>query len=217
MYDSLKEIFVNFCALSAVKGIILIMNEKNIIRKKYFNIRKRMKFEQIVNCSKEITEMFLNLDMVINSSKLLLYYSIRNEIITHELIKNLLMMEKEVYLPYISNDKKNIKIAQITNLLSDMQDGAFGIKEPVNKDNSDINKMDIIVVPGLIFDRNGYRIGYGGGYYDRLLGSLNNDITTIGLAYEDFLQDSLPVENFDIPVDIIITEKDTYYPGGEYY
>ncbi|MFW6022863.1 MAG: 5-formyltetrahydrofolate cyclo-ligase [Halanaerobiaceae bacterium] len=193
------------------------MNEKNIIRKKYFNIRKRMKFEQIVNCSKEITEMFLNLDMVINSSKLLLYYSIRNEIITHELIKNLLMMEKEVYLPYISNDKKNIKIAQITNLLSDMQDGAFGIKEPVNKDNSDINKMDIIVVPGLIFDRNGYRIGYGGGYYDRLLGSLNNDITTIGLAYEDFLQDSLPVENFDIPVDIIITEKDTYYPGGEYY
>ncbi|MDR7072737.1 5-formyltetrahydrofolate cyclo-ligase [Fictibacillus barbaricus] len=66
-------------------------------------------------------------------------------------------------------------------------------------------RIDLLVVPGLVFDRSGYRIGYGGGYYDRYLANFNG--STVALAFMDQMAEKLPYEEYDIPVEQIITEK----------
>lgn len=187
------------------------MTNKDILREEYFNIRNSLSLDKVLRVSRKITNMFINLEIVKKSRNFMLYYSFKKEIITYDLIDILFREGKNVFLPYISNNK--IMISRIYSR-KDLKPGAFGIMEPVERQNIDINKMDVIVVPGLLFDKNGYRIGYGGGYYDRLLSSITSDITTIGLVYDDFLQERLPIARYDMPVKIILSEKQVLHIGG---
>ncbi|MFP4015887.1 MAG: 5-formyltetrahydrofolate cyclo-ligase [Halanaerobiales bacterium] len=189
------------------------MENKVILREKYFDKRRNFTIEKVRLVSEKIQERFFSLDIVNKSDNFLLYHSIRNEIITHEIIDFLLEKGKNVYLPYISDDKSKLEIGCISKH-EELAAGVFGIKEPNDRKNIPVQLMDIVVVPGLLFDRNGYRIGYGGGYYDKLLAEITDNTISIGLAYNCFLKDSLPVDSFDIPVDIIVTEEQTLYMGG---
>lgn len=187
------------------------MGDKESLRERYILIRNKLCKGKVREASRKISSRFLDLEEIKEKQKFLLYHSFGNEIITHDLIDILLKGNKDVYLPYIRN--KEIKISRIYGR-EDLKPGVFGIMEPADRQDIDVNQMDVIVVPGLLFDRNGYRIGYGGGYYDRLLAGIDENILTIGLAYNDFLQESLPVEKYDIPVKIIITETQVLYTGG---
>lgn len=189
------------------------MENKNVLRENFFKIRSKLKKEEVKKISYLISDSFFSLDLFKNRKKILIYHSIRNEIITHDLISELLDENMEVFLPYISDDKKELLISKVSNNFK-LKSGVFGIKEPLYRQNVPVSDMDIIIVPGLLFDRNGYRIGYGGGYYDRLLSGINDNIITIGFVYDDFLQDSLPINKHDMPVKIIITEKQILYIGG---
>ncbi len=189
------------------------MEKKEELRQKYIDIRSRFKEDQVLNTSGMIKDRLFSLDIVKTSKDFLLYHSIRKEIVTYDIIDFLLKMDKNVYLPYISEDKTEIKIGQIYSE-DDLQLGAFGIKEPKTKNDIPVTMMDVIVVPGLIYSLDGFRLGYGGGYYDRLLEKANDTTVTIGLAYDSLLRDRLPIDNFDIPVKIIITEKQSLFIGG---
>jgi 5-formyltetrahydrofolate cyclo-ligase len=192
------------------------VSTKELLRNKYLDIRAGFSTEKIVEISREIKDHFFKLGIVEKSQNFLLYHSFGKEIITHELIEGLYEREKDVYLPYVVKEEKALKISKLGKD-DPMVAGVFGIKEPLKKEDIPANRMDIIVVPGLLFDKNGYRIGYGGGYYDRLLKRIEDRIITIGLCFEDFLQESLPVEEYDIPVKIIISEKRVLYVGGGEY
>ena len=86
--------------------------------------------------------------------------------------------------------------------------GKYNIKEPLNADIGDIDKLDLVVVPALCVDLNGYRIGYGKGYYDRFIKKLNRKRTKlVVVAYEQFVVDDICPDSFDEKVDFIITEK----------
>ena len=92
--------------------------------------------------------------------------------------------------------------------------GKFGILEP-SQDCLIIapDEIDLIVVPAVCYDRNGYRLGRGGGYYDRLLGKKTGE--TVGLCRERFVQDSVPRETHDVRVGTVVTEHAVYRQEGE--
>ena len=88
----------------------------------------------------------------------------------------------------------------------ELHKGAYGILEPSTKRPVAENDIDVIIVPGLAFDRRGGRMGFGAGYYDRLL--IKTNAVKIGLCYDFQLMDSVPSEEHDVPMDYIITEKE---------
>src|SRR5699024_8900956 len=85
--------------------------------------------------------------------------------------------------------------------------GHFGMEEPVPEKTQKIEKqqIDLMIVPGLIYNESGYRIGFGGGYYDRFLSDFSH--ATLALLHSDQLVSSFPVEKFDIPVAFLVTEE----------
>ena len=86
---------------------------------------------------------------------------------------------------------------------SELKAGAFGIPEPTGSEEPDNFSASLCIVPALSFDENGYRMGYGGGYYDRFLRGY--DGISVGICYDDFLGE-IPREEHDLPVDILVTE-----------
>ena len=123
---------------------------------------------------------------------------------THRLIDNLYRMNKTVYLPKVNGDRLELGLYKGESSLSG---GAFGIQEPV--ECADYEHIDIAVIPGVGFDRRLYRIGYGKGYYDRLLGAVRPGLT-VGFAFECQLFDAFDFEPHDIPADVLVTEKHIY-------
>ncbi len=94
----------------------------------------------------------------------------------------------------------------ITDDLNGLSPGKYGIREPLPsaRQVTDFHRA-LIFVPALAFDREGYRLGYGGGYYDRFLAA--HSVPSVGIAYEDFIVDSLPRDKYDCAVDYVVTEK----------
>lgn len=129
------------------------------------------------------------------------YVSSANEVKTHSLIKEMLNLGKEVLVP-LCTDKCGNMVSVRINSLDDLKEGMYGIYEPIFHTPFDKTKIDVAIVPGVAFDKEGYRIGYGKGYYDRFL----HDISPfkIGLTHKELFFDSLPHEENDVQVNIVI-------------
>lgn len=150
-----------------------------------------------------------------NYNNIMIFVSFRNEIYTHDLIKKWLTEEeKNIYVPYIESDIDQMEISQISNFEKDLEPGVYNILEPTKevKNKNERIDLDIIVVPGLVFTKDGYRIGYGGGYYDKFLSEVSSKVKKVGIVYSDFVVDDLPVDDHDLPVDLIMTERETIIP-----
>lgn len=96
----------------------------------------------------------------------------------------------------------------------DFTQGCFGIPEPVCDDAFDMNKIDLIIVPGVVFDRSGHRLGYGKGFFDRLIHE-NPDVMTLGVCFDEFFVDRLPVDPWDASVNLVVTQTGVFISEGE--
>lgn len=140
---------------------------------------------------------------------ILIYMHYGSEIRTDTIIESALSMGKRVFVPRV--DGKEMDFYEIHGV-EDCAAGYMGIPEPVQSAGklvfpTEIKKDDILMVlPGLVFDEAGNRIGYGGGFYDRFL-SVHPECNKIGVAYEFQCVDQIIPEENDIPVDGIVTEK----------
>lgn len=155
----------------------------------------------LVSVSRSIHERLESFSHFADASTVLFYVSKDDEIQTHELIKQALT-SKRVLVPRL-NDEKRIVICEIDSF-DDLLPGAFDVLEPKGCKERSMKEVDVVIVPGLLFDRKGYRIGYGLGYYDRLLEKF--DGTTVGLCADEDLMDEVPHDTHDIPVWYIMTE-----------
>lgn len=184
------------------------MQKKEELRSKYLNERSKIPQNKISSWSKKINNRFFNLLQLKKAKKIMAYASMRKEIETFDLMEELLDQGYLLYLPYTKKDVIDLGTAQINDLDSDLKDGVYGVQEPIVKLRLDEvpEDLDIIIVPGACFTKNGYRIGYGGGYYDSFLSKHANDALKVGFCYDRFIVDSIPIEEHDVPVDIIITE-----------
>ena len=138
------------------------------------------------------------------------FMSIRSEISTNKLNKVILDMDKKLAFPTIQKKSETL-IFKTTNSLKSFKLGKFNVPEP--KDNNKEIIPQLFFVPCLGFDLKGYRIGYGGGFYDKTfekLKKLNLLFYTVGFAYDDQKQNELPIEKFDYKLDFVLTEKQLY-------
>ena len=173
--------------------------QKTEIRNRAKKLRKTLNHREL---SKKIHENLFSLPEWINSSNIFCYYSVNDEVITTDLF---LRKEKKWFLPRISD--KNLLVCPYNNCR--LIPNKYNIPEP-DTGAVDSSKIDMVIIPALAADKNGNRIGYGGGYYDRFLSSLPQKTIKVLLLYSDLILENIIPDEFDIKCDIIVTDKEIY-------
>ena len=188
---------------------------KKEFRKKVINLRKEKDKDFIKHNSDIITDKLLNLDCIKNAKNIMLYLDFNNEVSTDSLIKKLLNLGKIVSSPITLKEERKLIPSQITDLKNGIQYGAYNIREPKPECSPAINikDLDVIIVPDVAYDKNCYRLGYGGGFYDRFLENLRKDAVTIGIAFDLQIFDEVPKEAHDAQLDYIVTESRILTPN----
>ncbi len=179
---------------------------KSKLRVQQLEKRSALSQTEVNQKSEIIIEKLEDLPEFNAAKNILTYVSFNNEVDTHVLIKKYLLTKtKNIIVPKVIGE--NLRLFKISDF-SNLAVGKFGILEPLKGEKFDANKLsdsDIIIVPGIAFDTEKNRIGYGKGYFDRLL--KNTCAKKIALAFELQIVDKIPAEKHDIKVDKIITEK----------
>lgn len=160
--------------------------------------------------SSYIAESVCALPEVIRARNILLYCAFRTEVETEQLSKSLLHMKKKLCMPLVKPLEKELLPMIIDEEDYPLQPGYCGIPEPVwcTSRCAAAEHLDIVILPGLVFDKNGNRLGYGGGYYDRFLACKAPQALRLGLAFSCQLVPSIPAQNHDMRLDILVTEKE---------
>ncbi|KYO67992.1 5-formyltetrahydrofolate cyclo-ligase [Thermovenabulum gondwanense] len=183
--------------------------EKKEIRRKMIEMRDTQPKEIIKEKSRVILEKLFELNYYKKAKNIMFYVDTRNEVRTLDAIKKSIYLGKKVFVPKVIN--KCDMLAVRIKSLNELKKGHFGILEPVSGEMINPKELEVVVIPGVAFDKSGCRLGYGGGYYDRFLQNLKADAVKIALAFEFQILDELPKEEYDILMDIIITEKRIYF------
>jgi 5-formyltetrahydrofolate cyclo-ligase len=188
--------------------MLTMNNSKFFLRKSFKKQRSLLDINQVQGLSKRIFENLLELNIWEKSFyHLYLSNEINNEVETDEIVNLLFMKNKRVFVPKIlGKDLLNIEIDNNTNYSLNQ----LGIREPISSNQKDANLLEVIFVPLLIFDKLGHRVGYGGGYYDKFLENIKDDVLKIGLSLFDPIEKIQDIEKHDISLDYIITPKRVY-------
>lgn len=190
-----------------------VFEEKNALREKCRTMRKNTDPARFVSASEAICKRVLSLAAFRFASSVLLYAAMPGEPDLTLLAEKAFAEGKTVAYPRSEPDGR--MTFRVVGSLNELEPGLYGIpapKEdaPLLKENG---KPSLCMVPGLAFDRSGVRIGHGGGYYDRFLSVYHG--TAIGAVLSDFLFPRLPGGKYDIPVNLLVTEKEVVVPRGK--
>lgn len=178
------------------------MQVKEELRKQLILLRDEVDCGKSREFSKKISENLFNLKEFKEAEEIFCYFSKKKEISTEDIISKALQENKRVALPVCVG---NNMIFRYIRGFDDLEKGSFGVYEPKNRcEQAYSSENTLCITPALCYNAEGYRIGYGKGFYDRFFA--HNRCITIGLCYEDFIRAFEPSEN-DISVDIIVTEN----------
>lgn len=159
-----------------------------------------------------IAEKFLHSAHFINSKNILIYYPSGCEVDTSLIIRDALKNRKNIILPRAC--KKELELYFISDPETQLGKGAYSIMEPIASlcRPAKLSDIDLVIVPGISFDKNFNRLGQGGGYFDRFLPCLPEKVKKIALCFDIQIVNTLPIQEHDTKVDIIITESSIYGP-----
>jgi 5-formyltetrahydrofolate cyclo-ligase len=150
------------------------------------------------------------------SNTVMAYASFGSELQTDEFVRHVLDQGKILLLPKVNRQRELLEIYRVRDPVQDLRVGTWGIREP-RPDRCARMKphiIDFVLVPGLAFDRRGRRLGYGGGFYDKLLAdSLSPCAWLVAGAFESQMVEKVPVDEHDMPMDVVVTERGHYPPG----
>lgn len=176
----------------------MIVESKKLIRKHILQERRN-----ISKLEKEEKDRIILKDIVSSkeykeAKKIFIYVSLKDEVDTIELIRAALGDNKEVFVPYVISKEEGM-IAVKIQTLEDLESGSYGILEPKDISNSikDNKELDLIIAPAVAMTKTGYRIGYGGGFYDRFLQDIGEDTVAIVIVYKEQIVNDIPVEPHD--------------------
>ncbi|MEM3362572.1 MAG: 5-formyltetrahydrofolate cyclo-ligase [Candidatus Anstonellaceae archaeon] len=180
-----------------------IENQKSLLRKRFLELRKNFfnKFS-VEDEEKLISNLFL-VEEFSNASVILSYMSKDGEVPTKNLNLKILNSKKILCLPKTDTKNKELIIKKILSY-EELENGPFGVLEPKESCQT-IVKIDVAIIPGVVFSKDGYRLGYGFGYYDRFL--QKNPCFKIGLCFSSQLIDKLPYEGHDVKMDCLVSES----------
>ena len=177
--------------------------EKEALRHLLLERRDNTSFDLMKIASQKIQKKLRKIYAFKNAQKVGVYYPIGSEILTQDIVQELLSQGKEVFLPKTRKD--DMEFRRILDF-SSLESGNFGIMEPKDSCDAD-NKLDVVLVPTVAITPTGVRLGYGHGYYDKFLA--DNKIVTISLALEKQVVKKIPRSDHDITIDWIVTENRT--------
>jgi 5-formyltetrahydrofolate cyclo-ligase len=182
---------------------------KQTLKNEILGKRKALSNEELREKSRKIKENLFSLAEFKKARNIMFYVSFNSEVDTCGAIKEMLSeKEKTIAVPYVRKSCPEMQLSELKNF-DWLEPKTFGILEPKELYIKDFSpeKLDIVIVPGIAFDKKGYRIGYGHGYYDRFLKTLKSSVKKIGLAFEMQIVDKIPRKEYDVPVDAVVTEK----------
>lgn len=176
--------------------------EKRYLREELQALREELPAEKRQAWDTAITQRLLCLSEFLEASSVMTFLSFGTEINTWPILEAVWASGKTAFVPKVLGRKQGMIAVQIESQ-DDLKPGVWGISEPVSEKPAPPGSLDCIVVPGLAFSASGYRLGYGGGYYDGFLSQATG--AKVGICYEMFLRE-VPVCAWDVPVDVIVTE-----------
>jgi 5-formyltetrahydrofolate cyclo-ligase len=184
-------------------------HERNNLRKQILGRRDQLSNTDRHMKSRAVMHNFLALPELRQWATLFFYVNFRSEVETLELIAHCLDQGKRVAVPLVEASTYSMLPLLIKDPENDLVPGYYGIPEPDPKKcpQAEAGRIDIAVIPGSVFDVNGGRLGYGGGYYDRFLLKDAPQATRIGFAFELQVVEQVPLLAHDQPLDILVTEK----------
>ncbi len=177
--------------------------QKQATRQRLLNQRKQLESSVWVQSSALAQRQLINSSRFQQAKAVALYSPINNEVQTELLFVAAKAQGKRVCYPRVRGEA--LDFMQIETL-DDLQHGSFGVPEPSVGNDCRIEELDLIVVPGVAFDRSGFRLGYGKGFYDRELSRVSDSTDSVGLCFEFQLCEPLPREAHDRPVRYLATE-----------
>lgn len=177
---------------------------REVIRDKMRRRRSKLTDDEVREKSAVIKERLFCDEDFKNAKTVMMYTSAFKEPRTMPIIKKLLEDGKKVVLP-ISMTSNHTIVPTYLDDVSDLKAGAYGILEPSVIKEVEPSDIEVVVVPGIAFDAHKSRIGFGKGYYDKFL--MNLQAKKIALCYDFQIVDCLPVTDFDVPMDLIISEE----------
>ncbi len=190
----------------------MINEKKRTLRKKIKDIKHDLSSDYVKLSSSQITNKIVKMESFKKAKIVMCYLSFDNEVDTSSLIKACQKLDKKIVVPIIiknDNGTTYMEGSEIMDFENDLAPGVMGIWEPKVEFQRIINPslIDFIVVPGLAFDIHGNRLGYGGGYYDYFLKRTSPDCAKVAITFSKQIVDLIPIENHDIPLKNILTEK----------
>lgn len=179
--------------------------KKDDIREKILNERLALSAEAVQSLSQVMQDKLLKSPLWPTHGSIGLYFPVKNEVMTQTLFQKALENGLHVYFPRV---EQGIKFYEV-NGPEDLEKGSWSIPEPkIHCRELDTNaKFDLLVVPGIVFNKDCFRIGYGRGFYDKFFSSLAIEVPTVSLAYDFQVVEDFKHDVWDKPVKAVITEK----------
>ena len=179
--------------------------EKEQLRGSMRRLRAAIPAAERSRLAELVEEALFGLPDVLAARTILLFYSFGTEVATAGMAQRILGSGTRLLLPYLAEDGA-MQAAEV-RAGDALDQTAYGPREPRARIAVDPETVDVVVTPGLAFDREGNRLGYGGGYYDRYLARMGGAILRVGVAFSLQLVDRVPHEQEDQPVDVVVTDQ----------
>lgn len=172
--------------------------DKKELRKKYTKVRAEVENKDLKD--KLIRKNLRELDIYKKAKSVFVFISYRSEVDTKGIIEDILADGKKLLVPLVKGSQM---IAVEVKGIDDLEPNKMGILEP--KSGEEVTDVDLTITPGLAFDKAGYRLGYGGGYYDKFFAKV--DTIRMGIGYSDQFVESLVHEDYDKPLEYLLTDR----------
>lgn len=172
------------------------------LRKQMMIRRNKLSYLEVDSLSQQVCRRLEELQPVQQAEVIMGFSSIKNEVNLSPLLQKLQKQGRTILLPRVEGDDL---LAVEYRDENDIELSSFGIREPLGEPFA-IDKIDVVIVPGLVFDASGYRLGYGKGYYDRFLLRLNKQCFKCGICYEFQVVNNVYPHPGDVPVHWIVTD-----------
>jgi 5-formyltetrahydrofolate cyclo-ligase len=190
-------------------GTTSIQERKRQLRRSMLAVRRGLPAAERLARSQCVWERVSSLSCYRQARVVLGYMACDHEVLTDGLIRQAIASGKQLVLPVVQSDRQGMALYVIQDLERDVAPGYHGILEPQPQRTQVVapEALELVLVPGVAFDQRGGRLGFGAGFYDRLLGRLPRDIPTVGLAFDFQVIPRLPSQPHDIMLQAIVTER----------
>lgn len=178
-----------------------VNEEKIVLRERIRQLKKSVSYAQTQQSSFVIMEEIESLDVFSHAKIILMYWSMDHEVSTHDFIKKW-SLKKKILLPVTAGEDLQLKEFQKEKLLQ--KSANFPVYEPVGEVFEKLEEVDLAIIPGVAFDNDGNRLGFGKGYFDRLLSKLS--CYKIGICFDFQLLDNIPYNDEDIKMNKVISK-----------